>query len=211
MIDDSIEQEVWSKGSLLLGVDEAGMGPLAGSLFVGGVIFHKDYDFDRLKGLNDSKKLSAKKRFELEPIVKADALYWFVEEVSPAIVDTDSAYHARFHAAARKVVEVEERGLELVVLMDGNVTIKLPETSSSESRCLVKGDAKCFSVAAASILAKTAKDKEMICLDKEYPAYDWSSNKGYGTANHIEAIKKFGLTPYHRRTYCRKFEDDSGA
>lgn len=207
MIDDSWERDAWSREKLLLGCDEAGMGPLAGSLFISGVIFPRDYDFSRLQGVNDSKKLTEEKRFELESIIKSEALFWFCESAPPEVIDKGSAYHIRFELAVHRILSMSAAlHQEFMVLMDGNKEIPLPDDCGIENKCLIKGDAKCFSLAAASIIAKTAKDKEMICLHEQFPAYKWKKNKGYGSREHMEAIGKYGLTPHHRRSFCKNIE-----
>lgn len=203
MIDDQYERKTWEQGKILIGVDEAGMGCVAGNLFVAGAAFPIGYDFKKLAamGLNDSKKLKEEKRFSLLETICADATFWFCDTGSVEEVESNTAWHTRFNKAIPHV----EKALATyggIVYMDGNHPIKI---NNYKSECLVKGDAKCFSIAAASIIAKTSKDKEMACLDSEFPEYGWKDNKGYGTAKHKIAIQKYGLTKYHRKSYCKSF------
>jgi ribonuclease HII len=203
MISNEWEVKSWADNNLLLGVDEAGMGCLAGSMYVGGVVFPKDYNFDLLQGLNDSKKMKPAKRVSLEIQIKEDALKWFCLKVTAQEVDDESAYWARLTSAAAHIVKLDPMLPDYTVLMDGNVAIEtLPWV---ESDFLIKGDGKCYTLAAASVIAKCAKDREMEILHEGYPVYNWKKNKGYGTKEHQDALAKFGLTEYHRRTYCKKY------
>jgi ribonuclease HII len=202
MADNSREQTCWAAGQLVCGIDEAGYGCLAGRMWVAGVVFGKGYDFSQLAGLNDSKQLTEEVRFRLEPIVKRDARWWFCASASPAEIDAENAYWLRFRKAEERILA--EEWDKVVFLMDGDHALRLP---SLDSRCLKKGDAQCLTIAAASILAKCAKDREMIKLDGDFPKYGWAQNKGYGTPDHKAAIEKFGLTEHHRRKYCRNIKE----
>jgi ribonuclease HII len=207
MADDSLEKNSWVASRLLLACDESGYGCISGSMYVAGTIFPADYDFSRLRGLNDSKKLSEKKRFELEGLIIADALYYFIARASAPEIDQGSAYHMRFSMAENEISKTLKLDMNSIdVIMDGNVKLKLNAASST---CLIKGDSKCLSISAASVLAKCAKDREMILIDKEFPMYGWASNKGYESEGHREAILKHGLTHFHRKSYCKKYLGES--
>jgi ribonuclease HII len=202
MISTAYELASWSDGRLLLGCDEAGYGCIAGSMFVAGVVFDKDFDFKELATLNDSKALTEKKRFYLEGIIRKSALHFFCKEVSASEIDAGRPYHLRFDVAKAEIEKIQFIS-SLDVIMDGNVSVALP--SAHSSKCLVKGDGKCLSIAAASVLAKCAKDRQMLFLHKEFPVYGWDGNKGYESSGHREAILKHGLSPHHRRSYCKKY------
>ncbi len=175
------------------GLDEAGRGCLAGAVFAAAVILPKDY---RNGLLNDSKQLSAKKRYFLRGEIERNALAWAVGVVSPQEIDRINILNASFLAMHRAL-----DGLRLrpdALLVDGNrfrPYRDLPYTT------VVKGDGKYMSIAAASILAKTYRDDYMLRLHAEYPQYHWDSNKGYPAKAHREAILRYGTTPYHRMTY----------
>lgn len=203
MPNKDIEENSWANGKLLLACDESGYGPLAGSLFTAGVIFPKNYDFDRIAGLNDSKKLSESKRFALESIILRDCVWYFCASASQEDIDAGSAYYLRFSLAENAISKYNEDISLVDVIMDGNVKLKVSDANSSV--CLIKGDSHCYSIAAASIIAKCAKDREMIRLHQLHPEYGWGSNKGYASKGHEQAILKHGLTSYHRKSYCKKF------
>lgn len=204
MIDSLLEKQSWANGKLLLACDEAGYGCLAGSMFVAGVAFPKDFDFSKLPKLNDSKALTEKQRFALEEPIRSSAEYWFCCEITPTEIDNGKPYYIRFQTAELKIVELDIIG-KVDVIMDGNIPLKVHGARSS---CLVKGDSKCLSIAAASVLAKCAKDRQMIELDSVHPEYGWASNKGYESQLHRDAIIEHGLTRFHRRSYCKKYLGD---
>ena len=175
------------------GCDEAGRGCLAGSVYAAAVILPRDYQNAEL---NDSKQLSAKKRYELRSIVERDALAWAVGVVTSDEIDKINILNASILAMHRALDQLKLRPEYIIV--DGNKFKKyrdLPHTT------IVKGDGKYLSIAAASILAKTYRDDYMDGLAEKYPQYDWKNNKGYPTKKHREAIKEFGITPFHRRSY----------
>lgn len=175
------------------GCDEAGRGCLAGSVYAAAVIFPKDYENALL---NDSKQLSAKKRYMLREIVERDALAWAVGIVTPEEIDKMNILNASILAM--------HRALDLLsvcpeaVIVDGN---RFKPYQNLPYSTIVKGDGKYLSIAAASILAKTYRDDYMDGLAEKYPQYDWKSNKGYPTKKHREAIKSFGITPFHRKSF----------
>ena len=181
------------KGKVEAGCDEAGRGCLAGSVYAAAVILPEDYQNELL---NDSKQLTEKKRYELREIIERDAVAWAVGIVTPEEIDKVNILNASILAMHRALDQLKVRPEAIIV--DGNrfkPYQKLPHTT------IVKGDGKYLSIAAASILAKTYRDDYMNQLAGEYPQYDWRSNKGYPTKKHREAIKQFGITPYHRKSY----------
>ena len=181
------------EGKVEAGCDEAGRGCLAGSVYAAAVILPEDYQNDLL---NDSKQLTEKKRYQLREIIERDAVAWAVGIVTPEEIDKINILNASILAMHRALDQLKVRPEAIIV--DGNRFKKyqdLPHTT------IVKGDGKYLSIAAASILAKTYRDDYMNGLAKEYPQYDWLSNKGYPTKKHREAIRQFGITPYHRKSY----------
>jgi ribonuclease HII len=181
------------EGKIEAGCDEAGRGCLAGSVYAAAVILPEDYQNELL---NDSKQLTEKKRYQLREIIKRDAIAWAVGIVSPEEIDKINILNASILAMHRALDQLKVRPEAIIV--DGNrfkPYQELPYTT------IVKGDGKYLSIAAASILAKTYRDDYMNKLAEEHPQYDWLSNKGYPTKKHREAIKQFGITPYHRKSY----------
>ncbi len=175
------------------GCDEAGRGCLAGSVFAAAVILPKDYKNDLL---NDSKQLTAKKRYMLREQIERDAIAWAVGIVTPQEIDEINILRASITAMHRAVDQLKVRPEALII--DGNRFYKyqdLPHTT------IVKGDGKYLSIAAASILAKTYRDDYMAELHKEYPHYGWDRNAGYPTKEHREGIRLHGITPYHRMSF----------
>ena len=181
------------EGKIEAGCDEAGRGCLAGSVYAAAVILPDGYENELL---NDSKQLTEKKRYQLREIIERDAVAWAVGIVTPEEIDKINILNASILAMHRALDQLKVR--PEAVIIDGNRFKKykdLPHTT------IVKGDGKYLSIAAASILAKTYRDDYMNELAKEYPQYDWLSNKGYPTKKHREAIKQYGITPYHRKSY----------
>jgi ribonuclease HII len=180
-------------GKIEAGCDEAGRGCLAGSVYAAAVIFPEDYQNAEL---NDSKQLTDKRRHQLREIIEHDALAWAVGIVTPEEIDKINILNASILAMHRALDQLQVRPETIIV--DGNrfkPYQQLPYTT------IVKGDGKYLSIAAASILAKTYRDDYMDRLAEEYPSYDWLSNKGYPTKKHREAIRQYGITPYHRKTF----------
>lgn len=178
------------------GCDEAGRGCLAGSVYAAAVILPDDYDNPLL---NDSKQLTLKKRNELREQIKRDAVAWAVGVVTPEEIDKINILKAA-HLAMRRAVEqlaVRPQGL----IIDGNMYTAGPIEGVEEIKCIVKGDAKYQTIAAASILAKTYRDDYMVELAKEYPYYGWEKNAGYPTKAHREGIRLHGVSPYHRKSF----------
>lgn len=177
------------------GCDEAGRGCLAGSVYAAAVILPSDYDNPEL---NDSKKLSEKKRYALREQVQHDAVAWAVGVVTPEEIDKVNILHASFLAMHRALAKLEVQPEALII--DGNRFDPVP-INPIPYTCIVHGDARYQAIAAASILAKTYRDDYMNRLDEEYPMYEWRKNKGYPTREHREAICKYGITPYHRKSF----------
>ena len=198
------------EGKIEAGCDEAGRGCLAGSVYAAAVILPEDYQNDLL---NDSKQLSERRRYELREIIQRDAVAWAVGIVTPEEIDKINILNASILAMHRALDQLKVRPEAIIV--DGNrfkpyrepiTNNREPITNNREPitiphTTIVKGDAKYLSIAAASILAKTYRDDYMNRLAEEYPQYDWRSNKGYPTKKHREAIRQFGITPYHRKSY----------
>ncbi len=191
-------------GGVEVGLDEAGRGPLAGSVFAGAVLLPPDFCDERL---NDSKKMTECDRLAVREVIKREAVAWGVGEVTAAEIDEINILNASFRAMRRAYAQLVERlpqGMTVErLLVDGNRF--RPGTLVVPYECIVKGDGKLAPIAAASVLAKTCRDDYMLRLHEEYPRYGWDRNKGYPTAEHREAIARYGLTPYHRVTFCRRF------
>lgn len=182
----------------IAGVDEVGRGPLAGPVVCAAVVMPLG-EADIIVGVDDSKKLSAKKREQLAEAIKQKALAYTIVEIDEKIIDEINILEATKLGMKRAV-----EGLDVTpetVLTDGNMTIDIPHTQKS----VVHGDALSYSIGAASIIAKVHRDKLMDEYAKEYPQYAFERNKGYGTAAHIQGIKEYGLCPVHRRTFTKKF------
>ena len=175
------------------GCDEAGRGCLAGSVYAAAVILPPDYQNELL---NDSKKLTAKKRYALREEIERDAIAWAVGIVTPEEIDKINILNASFLAMHRALDQLKVR--PEAVIVDGN---RFKPYQDLPSTTIVKGDGKYLSIAAASILAKTYRDDYMLSLAEEYPQYDWQSNMGYPTKKHRQAIREHGITPYHRKGY----------
>lgn len=195
-MDYEFEKQALSRGyKYICGVDEAGRGPLAGPVFAAAVILPIDCE---IEGLNDSKKLSEKKREELFDVITEKAVSFCVASASVEEIEEINILQATFLAMLRAV-----EGLDVkadFAFVDGNRKPALEIDLST----LVKGDARCPSIAAASILAKVSRDRLMSEIDKQYPEYKFSQHKGYGTKLHYEMIEKYGISPVHRRSFLKK-------
>lgn len=181
------------KNTIEAGCDEAGRGCLSGPVVAAAVILPKDFNNDIL---NDSKLLSEKKRYELRPLIEQEALAWGVGIVDHKEIDDINILNASFLAMHRALDQLLLR--PEAILVDGNRFNAYEEISH---HCIVKGDSKYYSIAAASILAKTYRDDIMNKLDLEFPFYGWKENKGYPTKRHRAAIKEHGTSPHHRMTF----------
>jgi len=178
---------------LVAGVDEAGRGPLAGSVVAAAVILDAHNPID---GLADSKKLSAGRRDALEREIKLRAHAWAVAEATALEVDQMNILQASLLAMKRALLALAHRPWQ--VLVDGN---RLPELDGYRMRAVIRGDALEPCISAASILAKTHRDRQMLVLDRQYPEYQFARHKGYPTALHRELLKKYGVSPVHRRSF----------
>lgn len=179
--------------SIECGCDEAGRGCLAGAVYAAAVILPPEFQNDCL---NDSKQLSEKKRYELRAVIEQEALCWAVGIVTPEEIDRINILKASFLAMHRAIEQLKVKPEHL--LIDGNRFTPYPEIPHTT---VIKGDGKFLSIAAASILAKTYRDDYMNQLAEEYPAYQWGKNKGYPTSIHRDAIRQYGSTPYHRKSF----------
>lgn len=195
MPDFSIETQVKSNGfKLVCGVDEAGRGPLAGPVCAAAVILNEE-----IEGLNDSKKLTEKKREALFDEIKEKALSYSIAFASVEEIEEHNILNATYLAMNRAI-----EGLNIKAdfsLIDGN---RIPAGITVPCETVVKGDAKSCSIAAASILAKVTRDRLMLEEDKKYPEYNFKKHKGYGTKEHTDAILKYGVSPIHRPSFLKK-------
>ena len=194
------EREAMEQGSrCVCGCDEAGAGPLAGPVYVAAVVL--PYGLE-IPGLNDSKKLTEKKREALFPVIQAQALAWSVASVSAEEIDATDILSARM-----KAMQLAIDGLPLpaeFALIDGNRDKGRSAAIRTEHRCVVKGDALSASIAAASILAKVSRDRYMVEMAERYPQYAFEQHKGYGTKLHYERLELYGPSPIHRLTFLKK-------
>lgn len=193
-----IEKDLHNKGfNYICGIDEAGRGPLAGPVVVAGVIMPGD---SMIEGVNDSKKVSEKKREVLYDKILEEAISYQVAVIGQDIIDDINI----LNATKQGVTEVA-KGLEKrpdLIIIDALQHI---DTNGVPYESIIKGDAKCYSIAAASIIAKVTRDRIMREWDSVYPQYGFIQHKGYGTAKHIEAIKKYGLSSIHRKSFTKNF------
>ena len=189
------EKELREKNiNIIGGVDEVGRGPLIGDVVAACVVLPEDFV---LEGLTDSKKLTEKKRDKFYDIITKKALAIGIGKVSPKEIDELNIYEATKKAMLLAITEVRSKiNLEHILIDAMPLNIDIPTTS------IIKGDAKSISIAAASVIAKVTRDRDMYELDKKYPMYDLAHNKGYGTKKHIEALKEYGITEYHRLSYA---------
>lgn len=190
--------------ALEAGCDEAGRGPLAGSVFAAAVILDpkRIEEVEALQRLNDSKQLTEHERYALRPVIEKEAVAWAVAEVTAEEIDEINILNASIRGMQRALDQLTVRPEH--ILVDGNKWkpyIPAGEVLEVPARTVVKGDATYLSIAAASILAKTYRDDYMNRLAEEYPQYGWQQNKGYPTRAHYEAIARYGVTPYHRKTF----------
>ena len=186
------ERELNEKGiTLIAGVDEVGRGPLIGPVVAAAVILPKDY---KLEGLTDSKKLSEKKREMFYEIIKRDALAIGIGIVDEKKIDEINIYEAT-KVAMKEAINKLKIKPEHILIDAMPLDLDIPTTS------IIKGDLLSITISAASVIAKVTRDHMLYDIDKEYPMYDLKNNKGYGTKKHIEAIKKYGITKYHRLSY----------
>ena len=178
------------------GLDEAGRGPLAGPVYAAAVILPKDFHHPLL---NDSKQMTEKNRNLLREVIEREAVSWAVEAVSPEEIDKLNILRASITGMQRAVFRLDPKPGFLLV--DGNKFYPFEGYGFKDFRTVVHGDAIYASIAAASVLAKTHRDEEMRRLAAEFPEYGWDRNMGYPTAEHIEAVRRYGYTPHHRRSF----------
>ena len=197
-------------GIVEAGCDEAGRGPLAGSVFAAAVILPPDFTDEVL---NDSKQLTERQRYALREVIEHEAVAWAVAEVTAEEIDRINILQASITGMHRALAALKDKqGNPIVpehIIVDGNKWKPyVPEGGLLEvpARTVVKGDATYMSIAAASVLAKTYRDDYMLRLHEQYPMYGWDENKGYPTAAHYEAIQKYGVTPYHRKSFNLKLK-----
>lgn len=202
----------YKENELEVGMDESGAGPMMGDLYVAGVILPPECPNGDCQNLwdmlNDSKKLSEKKRELLFDFITDIAIDYVIVNITPEEIDRDNIWYCRVNGFHKVIDGLLVKPSHIIV--DG--TAFKPYYEDGEVipyKCIDKGDTKYKSIAAASILAKVSHDRAIIKLHNEYPQYNWIKNKGYGTAEHINAIRKYGITRYHRKTYgiCKDWEN----
>lgn len=193
-----IDKEFFDMGlKYVCGIDEAGRGPLAGPVVVASVILPEN---SMIEGINDSKKVSESKREKLYDVILQEAISYGIGIIYQDEIDEINILQATKKGLHEAVMKMEIKpNVILVDALTGIDTLGIPYKS------IIKGDAKSYSIGAASIIAKVTRDRIMREWDKVYPEYGFAGHKGYGTAKHIEAIKKYGLTPIHRKTFCKNF------
>lgn len=192
----TLENEIYDSGErLVCGVDEAGRGPLAGPVYAAAVILPRNIE---IVGLNDSKKLSEKKREALFDIICSESISFGIASATIEEIEQLNILNAAMLAMNRAIEQLSEK--PSLALIDGNrnSAIKMP------SRCVVKGDAKCADIAAASILAKVSRDRYMLLMSEKYPEYAFDRHKGYGTKLHYEKLRQYGPCEIHRPSFLRK-------
>lgn len=193
-----IDKEFFEKGvKYIAGIDEAGRGPLAGPVVVACVILPEN---SMIEGVNDSKKVSESKREKLYDLITQEAISYGIGIIYQEEIDEINILQATKKAVTKAIKQMKIKpNIIMVDALNGIDTMGIPYKS------IIKGDAKCYSIAAASIIAKVTRDRIMREWDKVYPEYGFASHKGYGTAKHIAAIKEFGPCPIHRRSFISKF------
>ncbi len=194
-----IEETIYEKEGIkhICGIDEAGRGPLAGPVVVAAAIMPRN---SMIEGVNDSKKVSEKKREKLYDEITSSAIAWGVGIIDQNEIDNINILNATKKGLTQSLKELDVKPeLILVDALTGIDTLGIPY------RSIIKGDAKSYSIAAASIIAKVTRDRIMRQWDELYPQYGFEKHKGYGTKMHIEAIKEYGICPLHRKTFVKKF------
>lgn len=202
MVDFEIENQYLQNGCrVICGIDEAGRGPLAGPVCAAAVILRPDTE---IVGLNDSKKLTEKKRESLFPVIQEKAVAYGIGFASAQEIDEINILNATFLAMKRAAEQLSVQ--PDFFLVDGN---QKPKISTVQEVTVVKGDAKSMSIAAASVLAKVSRDHYMLKMAEKYPQYDFAKHKGYGTKLHYARIEEFGISPIHRRTFLKNILRDT--
>mgnify|MGYP002626030058 CR=1 FL=1 len=188
-------QYALANGGMVLGLDEVGRGPLAGPLTVGGVVLPNE---PLIRGLNDSKQIPEARRSEIADDIRSHALAWTIQHISPEEIDAYGMAACLRKAFKAAIDSIESQSVKVdCILLDGN-----PLHLDPREQNVVKGDAKCAAISAASIIAKVERDALMMRYAEMYPEYGFEKNKGYGSSMHIEAILQFGCSPIHRRSFC---------
>lgn len=191
-----LENEIYDSGvTLLCGVDEAGRGPLAGPVYAAAVMLPRGCE---IPGLNDSKKLTEKRREELFDVIRGKALAYGIARAEVAEIEERNILGATMLAMNRAIAKLAPP--PELALIDGNRSAGI----AVPSRCIVKGDARCADIAAASILAKVSRDRFMLQMAEQYPEYGFEQHKGYGTKLHYERLRQYGPSPIHRPSFLRK-------
>ena len=188
----------WSENYVEAGCDEVGRGCLCGPVVAAAVVLDDNFEQNLV---NDSKKLNFKTRLELDDYIKNNVKDYAIAELSPAFIDQHNILNASIHAMHNALDKLTIR--PELILVDGN---KFHPYNFIPHQCIIKGDSKVLSIAAASILAKNYRDQLMIQLHEEFPEYGWNKNMGYATKVHIEALKKFGPTKYHRKSFRLNYD-----
>ena len=201
--DHDIDPTAWSS-ERLAGVDEAGVGPLAGPVVAAAVILPTDFD---LPELYDSKQLSAAERQRCEVHIRERCVAFAIAHVSSRVIDRINILNAMLRAQSRAVARLELR--PLTILVDGNRAPSLPPAWQAQLRTVVRGDGLSLAIAAASVLAKSTRDRWMLRLERRFPGYGLAKHKGYATSEHMDALRRRGLSPAHRRTFCRFLEEEA--
>ena len=184
---------------LLLGLDEVGRGPIAGPLTVGGVVLPRE---PHIPGLNDSKQIPEAKRPDIASRIRQSAIAWTIQHIEPSEIDEQGMSACLRKAFAAAIADIEAQGVEVTgILLDGNPLHLDPREIN-----VIKGDAKCACISAASIIAKVERDSLMMRYAEMYPLYGFEQNKGYGSEQHMAAIRAHGLSPIHRRSFCHFHE-----
>ena len=201
LFDFDNQKKAENKINQIIGTDEAGRGPAAGGVWAAAVCFNDNIDRKLFETLNDSKKLTPKKRELLYDVIKQNSI-WSIKAITVEKIEEINILQASLLAMKYAVLEVIEKinNKNILTLVDGN---KLIKDFNYTQNFIIKGDSKSASIAAASILAKVSRDKYMDKINLEYPQYDWTNNKGYLTKKHIEAIQKYGITKYHRKSFLK--------
>jgi len=212
MLDLSYEQTLWNQGvDYIIGIDEVGRGPLAGPVIVGAVVFDKTHK--PISGINDSKKIPKKSLKNISDTIKSECRVWSVGCGSVELINEKGIIFALQHAISEAITELQITNNKSRLVIDG-LPYKDIAQFSNQCRDLhrhqyviyqPKADGTIYSVAAASIIAKTYRDELMANLAQQHPEYGWEKNAGYGTKTHREAIQKYGLTKEHRELFCRKY------
>ena len=210
------EQKIWNENQLVIGIDEVGRGCLAGPVYVGAVCYPhpstSTINWETLStiGINDSKKLSQKKREELSPFIQNSALAYAIGSSDVSMINSYGIVYAVQHAIYKAVEDISTKlkNKKVHLLLDAFELKKINDLQITGQTAIIKGDSKSISIASASIIAKVARDEMMNEISQQIPEYKWDHNKGYGTQDHRDAIKKYGKHPQHRDLFLRKILSD---